>query len=310
VATCVIFNPFAQGEKATRFRAFLEKLKGDCAIRGTTGPGAARTLARDAMEEGFETIVAAGGDGTINEVVNGIAEAKEGFARARLGVLPVGTVNVFARELGLPLRIHRAWDTLECGREISIDLPAIDFTEGGAPRRRYFVQMAGAGLDALAVETVDWKLKKRIGRYAYIVSMLKALRSGLPVVTASSPRQSASGELILLGNGRYYGGAFALFRKASFQDGLLDVCVIPKVTPNEVFRYAWAYVVQRDIVSRDEHYFQTDSLQLAAPKRTPFELDGENVGCLPAAISIRRQVLRIVVGPSHPALSRCSVAGV
>ena len=109
----MIFNPAARGEKARRFRRQLDVVGVDCAFKATTAPGDARRLAAEAVRDGFDLIAAAGGDGTVNEVLNGIGDAPDGFARARLGVLPLGTVNVFARELKIPLRIERAWEVLQ-----------------------------------------------------------------------------------------------------------------------------------------------------------------------------------------------------
>src|SRR5215470_1936506 len=100
--TCVIFNPTARGEKARRFRRHLDAIGAQSALKQTAAPGEARRLAAEAVEEGFEIVVAAGGDGTLNEVLNGLGDAPGGFERVRLGLLPLGTVNVFARELGLP----------------------------------------------------------------------------------------------------------------------------------------------------------------------------------------------------------------
>ena len=96
----------------------LTSRRQQCAFKATAAPGDARRLAAEAVRDGFESIVAAGGDGTVNEVLNGIGDAPDGFARARLGVLPLGTVNVFARELKIPLRLERAWEVLQRGREI------------------------------------------------------------------------------------------------------------------------------------------------------------------------------------------------
>ena len=100
---CIVFNPTARGDKARRFRQRLEALARECVLMPTTGPGAAVDLAAEAVRQGFDTVVAAGGDGTVNEVLNGIAGVEQGLERARLGILPLGTMNVFARELGLPL---------------------------------------------------------------------------------------------------------------------------------------------------------------------------------------------------------------
>jgi hypothetical protein len=99
VPICVIFNPAARGNKARHFRRQLDAIGSQCALKATAAPGDARRLAAEAVDDGFDLIVAAGGDGTVNEVLNGIGDAPDGFARARLGVLPLGTVNVFAREL-------------------------------------------------------------------------------------------------------------------------------------------------------------------------------------------------------------------
>ena len=122
------------------------------------------------MREDFQVIVAAGGDGTLNEVLNGIGEEPDGFGRARLGVLPLGTVNVFAREIGMPLGLRRAWEVIRRGRESAIDLPQAEFGARDKSQRRWFAQLAGAGLDAHAVELVDWKLKKKIGFFAYVAT--------------------------------------------------------------------------------------------------------------------------------------------
>ena len=145
VRTCVIFNPAARGEKARRFRHQLDAIGPQCALKATTAPDDARRLAAEAVADGFELIVAAGGDGTVNEVLNGIGDAPDGFARARLGVLPLGTVNVFARELKIPLRIGQAWEALQRGRETRIDLPRVEFSANGVRQKKYFVQLAGAG---------------------------------------------------------------------------------------------------------------------------------------------------------------------
>ena len=128
--TCVIFNPAARGEKATRFRRHLDAIGEQCKLKLTTAAGDARRLATEAVQEGFEILVAAGGDGTLNEVLNGIGDASGGFDRVRLGVLPLGTVNVFARELAIPSRLEKAWDIIRAGHQTRIDLPSVTESNG------------------------------------------------------------------------------------------------------------------------------------------------------------------------------------
>jgi diacylglycerol kinase (ATP) len=204
----VIFNPVACGNKARRFRRRVEAIDAQCALKATTAPGDARRLAAEAVQEGFDLVVAAGGDGTVNEVLNGLGDVPDGFARACLGVLPLGTVNVFARELGLPLRIERAWEVLQRGRETRIDLPSAEFAANGARRRQYFAQLAGAGMDARAIELVDWEHKKKIGPLAYFIAGLKALREPKPKIIVRVDGREIGGELALIGNGRFYAGTF------------------------------------------------------------------------------------------------------
>lgn len=264
-------------------------------LKPTSAVGAARTLAAAAVREGYETIVAAGGDGTLNEVLNGLGDEPEGFARARLGVLPLGTVNVFAKELGLPMALAKAWKTIERGHEILIDLPEVEFTGDGPSRRRYFAQMAGAGLDARAIQLVDWELKKKIGQFAYILAGIKALHGPQARILATHGAGTVEGELVLIGNGRYYGGKLPLFHRADLRDGLVDVCVFPKVTWSILPRYAWGFLSEKLFRPGGTHYFQTDSLQLSSPSPVPVEVEGEVVGQLPAKITLRRKILRVIV---------------
>lgn len=157
---CVIFNPVARGDKARQFQHYLAGLSHQCALKPTTAPGAGRALAAEAVREGFDTIIAAGGDGTVNEVLNGLGDVPDAFARVRLGVLPLGTVNVFAKELGLPVDFLNAWRVICAGRERRIDLPTAEHTLDGKTVRRHFAQLAGAGLDSRAIELVNWEHKK------------------------------------------------------------------------------------------------------------------------------------------------------
>jgi diacylglycerol kinase family enzyme len=188
-------------------------------FQGNIGPGDAGRLAAEAVREGFEIVVAAGGDGTVNEVLNGMAGVPAAFEQSRMGVIPLGTVNVFARELKIVSGLAGAWAVLEGGHEARIDLPFVDFISKGKMERRYFAQLAGAGLDARAVELVHWDLKKKVGALAYVVAGLKALSNPQSSIIVTADAQSVTGELVLVGNGILYGGDFRVFRKPIFRTG-------------------------------------------------------------------------------------------
>lgn len=292
--TCVIFNPVARGDKARHLQARLGEVTREAALKPTRGPGDARRLAAESVREGFESIVAAGGDGTLNEVMNGLADA-DGFGRARLGVLPLGTVNVFAKELNLPQDFDGAWATILRGQTRVIDAAWADFVAEGQPQRRYFAQLAGAGLDSRAVELVNWELKKRLGFLSYVVAGFQALAENLPPIEISNGTEKARGELVLIGNGRFYGGRFTVFPQADLADGVLDAVVWPRLDLASVARSGWGMLTDdfhsggRTILMRGE------KLELKCAQPVPFQLDGENVAQLPATFGVSRQAMRVIV---------------
>ena len=293
--TCVIFNPAARGNKARRFRHQLDAIGSQCALKATTAPGDARRLAAEAVGEEFDLIVAAGGDGTVNEVLNGLGDAPDGFSRARFGVLPLGTVNVFARELGIPLRIERAWGVLQRGREARIDLPRAEFSANGARQRQYFAQLAGAGMDARAIELVDWGLKKKIGPLAYFIAGLKALREQKPKIIVHAEGREVRGELVLIGNGRFYAGSFGVFPAADLRDGLLEVCVFPRINWWTTFRCVPSLLTRRRLPKTAVQRVRAAAFELTSESAAAFELDGEWAGRLPATFSVEREKLRVMV---------------
>jgi len=295
VRTCVIFNPAARGDKARRFRRHLDELGTQCTLKLTAAAGDARRLAAEAAGEGFEIIVAAGGDGTLNEVLNGMADAPEGLARARLGLLPLGTVNVFACEMDIPTRLEAAWEIIRRGKETRIDLPSVEYDANGARQRRYFAQLAGAGLDASAIELVHWPLKKKIGPLAYVVAGLRAQLGSQSKITAAGGGHSVTGELVLIGNGRFYGGRYRVFPRADPRDGRLDVCVFPRVTWLTLARCGPSLLLNGSLPAAAVEVFQAESLALISPSPTPLEADGELIGHLPATFSLQRSGLRVIV---------------
>lgn len=292
---CIVFNPTARGDKARQFRRALAGLAGLCVLKPTSGPGAGAPLAAEAVAEGFTTIVAAGGDGTVSEVVSGIAGAPGGLEQARLGVIPLGTVNVFAKELDLPHELGPAWAVVERGRESRVDLPRVEFTAQGSPQGRWFIQLAGAGFDARAVELVDWEWKRKTGLLAYALAVLRAKRGSPPLVTAQGGGEQATGELALIGNGRFYAGRIPVFPRGNLRDGLLEVRVFPRINWAALARFGWGWLAERPFRQPGEVCFRAESVTVSSAGVVPFEVDGDSIGRLPATFSLRRQALRVIV---------------
>ncbi len=256
-------------------------------VRVTVEPGDALRIAREARHEGFPAIIAAGGDGTINEVVNGL-----GDCGIPLGILPIGTMNVFAMELGIPLQSpERAWDIIESGHIREIDLPTAN-TE-------FFVQLAGVGLDAEVVQATTPETKKVLGPLGYVLSLVQASAKKPPeLMVEVDGGGEKTGSFLLVGNGRYYGGQLAIFPEAELDDGVLDAVLFKNQTPWDVMRYFQAILFGSHPELPDVEYFQSSRIQVQGRGRIPFELDGELSGELPCTFSIHPSPLRIFAPPS------------
>ena len=168
----------------------------------------------------------AGGDGTINEVVNGI-----GNAPVALGILPMGTVNVLAMELGIPFDLVSAWKVIRAGK--------IRLIDEASANGHLFVQMAGIGLDAQIVQRNNRADQNRCsGRSVISSPRRRSPRKSRPGCASSARAiRTVEGSFVLVGNGRLYGGPFSLFKEADMQDGLLDVCVFRHMNYLALMRY-------------------------------------------------------------------------
>lgn len=296
---CVVFNPGARGARARRFHAALQNLSPPCPLFATRQPGHAIELAAAAVREGFDTLVAAGGDGTVNEVVEGLAGVPGALDTVRLGVVPLGTMNVFARELGLPLKPAAAWEVIQHGAERRLDLPRLDWGVASDQRgTRHFVQLAGAGLDSRAIARVRWTAKQWTGPLAYALAGWQAWRGPQPRVAVQVGTTRLVGELVLLGNGRFYGGPVTVFPAARPDDGLLDAAVFPRVTALTLARFAFAWLIRRPFRAAGIYRLRTGQLEVTAPEPVPIQVDGENVGFTPGTFRVRPRALRVLVPPS------------
>lgn len=288
--TAVIFNPSARGDKARTFHQEVSRLAPQARLLPTTGAGDATRLASEAASEGAEVIVAAGGDGTVNEVVNGLASLPLS-QRPALGVLPLGTVNVFAKEIGLSGHLETDWAIIRAGHSRVIDLALAEHSGG----QRWFIQMAGAGLDAAAIDRVQWRLKQIAGPVAYLWAGLGALFSHLPSVQVTGGHAPTGGQLVLLGNGRFYGGRFPVFPKAQLSDGRLDLAVLPQTSILSLARAAIAVRTGRLLQMSGIVHQQAPVFEFTCTSPARFQVEGDNIGCLPARFSVQPGALRILI---------------
>ncbi|MBI5688362.1 MAG: diacylglycerol kinase family lipid kinase [Verrucomicrobia bacterium] len=288
--TCVIFNPVACGERAQARLRRLREMAGGAAFLPTAKAGHAMELAEQVARDGCGTVVAAGGDGTINEVVNGLMRVPS-ETRPRLGVAPLGTANVYARELGLPLSMGGAWRVIAAGRERRVD---VGVARGAGGEQRYFAALAGAGFDALAIAALDLRLKKRINWLAYVISGFRIVARGLPRLTVTADGRRCEGCFVFIGNGRLYGGSYRMFPKARLDDGMLEVCVFEGGRVADVLRYLPRVLAASHPKLADVHYLRAKQVRVESPQPAPTELDGELWKDCPVEFSIEPGALRVL----------------
>jgi len=244
-------------------------------------------MAAEAVRDGVDLVVVAGGDGTLNEAVNGL-----GRESIPLAVVPLGTVNVFARETGIPYDLEQACEVALNGIPTSICL-------GQAGDTR-FIQMAGVGFDARAVLGLSPRLKRWTGRAAYLVSAFGALvrwRSRpIEMVTTEGNRLTVYN--VVIGNGRLYGGRFSITPGACLTDDVLEVCAFLRRGRGPLLRSLLRIGTGRHGISEDVLIFKTTALDLSGAD-IPVQTDGDYLGQLPMSFRAISGELTVLL-PQNP----------
>ena len=296
----VIYNPTAGAQGSRKLRRALkalEELEFKAELLPTSGTGTATGLARRAAEEGIQRLVVAGGDGTINEVVNGIAgsSASADYSIAEhgteLAIIPTGTANVLAIELGIPLKVEEAAKLAVSGKCTSIDLGLAD--------GRFFTLMAGVGFDALVIKNINPVLKKSIRRAAFpVTGVLTLMQKDLPGLLVQSRDRTTEGYFAVVSNSRYYGGRFGPNPKASITDGLLDVCVLKGKSFQKMLNFWVAALKKEHLDEPFAEYFRSSEVEVSCPggAPVPVQTDGEVVGELPMRIAVKPGALKVCAG--------------
>jgi diacylglycerol kinase (ATP) len=232
-------------------------------------------------------VVAAGGDGTINEVVNGLA-GKD----ATLGILPLGTANVLARELGLPLDVERACKRILRGERTRIDLGVATNREGV---ERRFACMAGIGFDAHVVRAVTPRLKRYLRGLAFPITAFKVLaKEDFPPVQVIQGDTTWVTRFAIIANGHYYGGDFRVSHPGLLTNGELEAILVERVSvllrPDILGR-----ILARRPLDRTMRSFTARELRACAPDaEVPVQLDGEVWGNLPMSFRVEPRALEVI----------------
>lgn len=288
----LIYNPSSGREEfQRRLPEILDLFEGagyETSCHVTKREGDATVAASDAVDRKFDLILAAGGDGTLYEVINGMAEKEN---RPPLGIIPAGTTNDFARAIGMPLRnILGACRSIIGGKPVSVDIGKIN--------ERYFINIAGGGaLTGLTYE-VPSKLKTVMGQLAYYIKGIEKL----PFIRPSRVRIEADGKIIdeeimlfLIANSNSVGGMQKLAPYADLSDGKFDCIILRKTTLPEFIRIATHVIKGDHIKDPDVIYFQTKKIRAVSSTKVMLNLDGELGGELPMNFSVLPKHIQVIM---------------
>jgi diacylglycerol kinase (ATP) len=311
----IIYNPMSgrAGRRAEDARHMISLLAArgiQAEAHATTGPDDATRLAREAVNDGVEIIVSYGGDGTLNEVIQGMAES-----RVALTVWPGGTSNVVARDLEMPFAIERIADVIATGKTQRIALGLARRPSDAATRRhgdaekeqadggettfaasRYFVMMAGIGLDASIARSVNKKLKRRAGEYAYWVTGLKHLFTWpAERFTITVDEQKFESTFAIIGKGKGYGGGMTITPNARLDEALFEVYILPPLKSNLAYLRVLSACMRGKPETSGATMIKGRRVEANSSHAPWVEADGEVIGPLPMTFEVVPDALTLIV---------------
>lgn len=294
--TCVILNPNAGTALAQEQLAeHLQRLPG-LTIAETKEPGDARRLAAKAAHDGCDVVVAAGGDGTINEVLNGLAAD---FGRAAFGILPLGTANDFARTINVPADVPAAVDILLDGQREQVDL--ICYT---GEEIRYFINASAGGFSGLVNEALTDEMKQNWGPLAYLRSAAGVLPNLTDyrtfIACDDEPEEKLQLYNMVVANARYVAGGVPIAPEAQLNDGLADVVLVPAASMLELAVLGPQILLGSHLTSELVLFRRARKISVRSEPGMWFNVDGELIGNVPATFEVLPRVLKLVVGPPAP----------
>jgi len=287
----VVYNPVAGPlivRKVDRIRAFLAGGATPFEILSTERPGDAVLFAREAAQAGMDTVVAVGGDGTVNEVANGLAGSG-----TRLAVVPQGTGNVFAKEVGLPKTMEGCLGLLAGGKTIEIPLARAD--------DRYFVLMASAGFDAEVVERMQSRQKNLLGIGAYVLAGMRHLLRAQPPLWLEFPgRERVEAQVVIVCRGKKYGGGVTMAPAGNLSGNSFQVVALRKTGRWAIAGFALSALRGKHAAS--PHVLIREATSVLVRSRIPSaaQVDGDYLGPLPVRFEMTDVRLRIVVPRRYP----------
>ena len=297
----VIVNPAAgagrTGKRWPRIKSFLYKTGVKFEQDITEAPGHAVELAKAAVSKGYRLIVSVGGDGTINEVVNGLYDTG-GLKECRLGIIGTGTGGDYIRTLGVSRNYQEACEHLAHPSQMTVDLGVVEHTVDGKNTSRLFANFAGLGFDAEVVRATTKKFKKLGSVPAYLLGLITTLatyRNREMTMNIDGKMEARKVCTVIMSNGKYGGGSMFIAPQADIRDGLFDVAIISDISKPDLLAslpriYKGTHLTHPKFTLKHARV-----VEIQSKTRVALQADGELIGEAPARFSVLPSALTVLV---------------
>jgi len=287
----LIANPVAKRASEQKIQKAVSLLRSagyEVRVYLTQKRGDAEERAREAAGDSAPLVIAAGGDGTMNEVINGIANSGTAMA-----IVPLGTTNVLAKELGVPEDVAGATELVLRGKVNSVSLGRVSCVFHSSAVSLYFCLMAGVGFDGEAVYGVSGSLKRHSGKGAYIFSGLKTLITYSPVdLKFTISGTIYTGYFAIVGKASKYGGNFKITPDAKLHDPHLHIVIMHGKRRRDILRYLYGIFRGRHLQLNDITSLKGESVRIEGIAR--IQVDGDYLGTTPATITVVPDALKLI----------------
>ncbi len=297
----VIINPSAGADKTRKkvpeIERMLREINLDFSSIITEGPGHAVKIAEESVKAGAKMIVSVGGDGTINEVANGIYNAG-GLAETALGIVSTGTGADYIRTLGLPRSIDEAVKKLQSPKFNNVDLGKLSCMKNGKATERLFVNFAGLGFDAEIVRATSQKYKSLGKVAAYLMALLTILasyRNKNIKITINGVEETHKICTTIMGNGKYGGGGMMTTPEADISDGLLDVLVVGDLSKPDLLASLPRIYKGTHLTHPKVRLKKAAEISIKTEEVMTVQADGDLMGETPVTFSILPRALKIIL---------------
>jgi len=281
-APLLIINPKSGKEEYKRVVCACLEACSQINIKKTVKKGDAEEFAKNSKEG---TIIVAGGDGTLNEVINGVLKSKK---KVKIGLIPIGTSNIVARGFDIPKSTSKALEIIKNNKTTVLDV--------GKANNKYFLIGAGIGIDAHMYKNVEPLVKRFFGEIAYPIALMKTIMTHEPQkLKVSSGKKKVSCYYALICNIGRFSKVFSVIPNSKHDDGFLDVIIFQNKDIISQFRYCFGLATQKHMNFEDVHTFRAKNIHVGSDEEVIVHCDAELIGTTPVNITCEPKAITLII---------------